>query len=74
MTPSQVLKDAQEHRLTEIRDVLLQARDAPDYNIGSPRALDHLLVHVVALIDALIDGKSPTPSPQESAIRAAEER
>ena len=47
------------NRLKEIRDVLLLARDEPDYNIGSPRALDHLLVHVVALIDALLDGKSP---------------
>lgn len=46
------------NRLKEIRDVLLLARDAPDYNIGSPRALDHLLVHVVGLIDALLDDKS----------------
>jgi hypothetical protein len=41
-------------RLKEIRDVLLEARYTTDYNIGSPAALYHLLVHVVALIDALL--------------------
>jgi len=46
-------------RLTEIRDVLLLARDAPDYNMGTPRAIDHLLVHLVAVIDALIEERIP---------------
>lgn len=42
-------------RLAEIKAVLLEARNTPDYNIGSPRALDHLLVHVVAIIDELME-------------------
>jgi len=40
-------------RTREIRKVLLEARDNPNYAIGSPAAIDHLLVHVVALIDEL---------------------
>jgi len=42
-------------KLKNIRDVLLQVRNETDYNIGSPQALDHLLVHVVHLIDAILD-------------------
>jgi hypothetical protein len=38
-------------RLQEIARVLLEARNAPDYNIGSPRAIDHLLTHVVAALE-----------------------
>lgn len=38
-------------RLREIADVLMQARSAPDYSMGSPRALDHLLTHVVAALE-----------------------
>lgn len=49
------------NRLNEIRYVLLKSRDTAEYNMGSPRALDHLLVHVVALIEALIeDQDAPT--------------
>ncbi|MBY5821462.1 hypothetical protein [Rhizobium leguminosarum] len=50
-------------RLKEIRDVLLVARNEPDYNIGSPRAIDHLLCHLVAAIDAIID--EPVSEPHE---------
>lgn len=35
-----------------IKNVLLKARNETDYNIGSPAALDHLLVHVVYAIEA----------------------
>ena len=38
-------------RLQEIASVLLEARNAPDYNVGSPRALDHLLTHVVGALE-----------------------
>jgi hypothetical protein len=53
-------------RLQEIKVVLLRAREAPDYNMGTPRAIDHLLVHVVALIDALIDERQSPASPPPS--------
>jgi len=42
-------------KMKEIKDVLLQVRHETDYNIGSPQALDHLLCHVVSLIDAILD-------------------
>lgn len=46
-------------RLTEIRDVLLTARNEAAYNMGSPEALDHLLVHVCYVIEAILkDGES----------------
>jgi len=38
--------------LHKIKNVLLKARNETDYNIGSPAALDHLLVHVVYAIEA----------------------
>lgn len=44
--------------LAEIRKVLTEARRTPDYNMGSPAALDHLTVHVIALIDALQGDKT----------------
>jgi len=53
-------------RLKEIRDVLMVARNEPDYNIGSPRAIDHLLCHLVAAIDAIIDEQSPVSNPDSS--------
>jgi hypothetical protein len=42
-------------RLKEIHDILLNARSHPQYQIGSPDAIDHLLVHVVGIIQALLD-------------------
>lgn len=43
--------------LNEIRDILLQARNETDYSIDSPQALDHLLVHVVRLIDVILESE-----------------
>lgn len=41
--------------LAAIRAALVEARNTTDYQIGSPAALDHLVVHIIGLIDA-IDG------------------
>jgi len=51
-------------KLNELKDVLLKAREAPDYCVGSPRAIDHLLMHVVYLIDIMVDGRK-TPKDAE---------
>lgn len=40
----------------EIKEVLKEARHTAHYNMGSPQALDHLLMHVVYLIEAILDG------------------
>lgn len=54
-----------EDRLIEIKDTLLNARNSFHYNTGSPTALDHLLVHVVYLIDGLIeDERKSAPTPE----------
>lgn len=39
--------------LAELRDNLLQVRNHTHFNIGSPQAIDHLLITIVAVIDAL---------------------
>ncbi len=44
-------------QLAGIKDALLKARYEPDYCAGTPRAIDHLLMHVVYLIEAIIDGR-----------------
>lgn len=41
--------------LHEIKDVLREARYNPHYSIGSPQAIDHLLMHVVYAIEAILD-------------------
>lgn len=40
-------------RLKEIREVLIEARKTPDYDIASPRAFDNLVVHVIAAIEEM---------------------
>ncbi len=42
--------------LNEIKDVLREARYNPHYSMGSPQAIDHLLMHVVYAIEAILDG------------------
>ncbi len=42
--------------LNEIKEVLKEARHSAHYNMGSPQAIDHLLMHVVYLIEVIIDG------------------
>jgi len=48
-------------RLKEIHDILLNAKNHPQYQIGSPDAIDHLLVHVVGIIQALLDEAPSEP-------------
>jgi hypothetical protein len=37
----------------EIKANLLEARNHPYFNIGAPQAIDHLLISILALIDAI---------------------
>lgn len=39
--------------LDEIKANLLEVRNHTQFNIGSPSAIDHLLISIVALIDAI---------------------
>lgn len=44
--------------LAEIKANLLEVRNNTNFNIGSPAAIDHLLVSIVLVIDA-IEAHSP---------------
>lgn len=50
--------------LEEIKQNLLEVRNHTHFNIGSPQAIDHLLISLVAVIDAISQAQ-PTPSKQE---------
>lgn len=39
--------------LDEIRANLLEVRNHVQFNIGSPQAIDHLLISIVSVIDAI---------------------
>lgn len=54
--------------MKEIRDILLQARNDPEYNMGSPRALDHLLVHVVGIIECILEEDEKDNELQDTSI------
>lgn len=41
--------------LEDIKANLLEVRDNVHFNIGSPQAIDHLLVSLVMIIDAIKD-------------------
>ena len=51
--------------LEDIKANLLEARDNVHFNIGSPAAIDHLLVSIVCVIDALLYSKAPFPTTQK---------
>lgn len=46
--------------LDEIKENLLEVRNHTHFNIGSPQAIDHLLISLVAIIDAI---RVSTPQP-----------
>jgi hypothetical protein len=48
-------------RLRELREVLIEARKSVDYDIASPRAFDHLVTHIIALIAELESIESRRP-------------
>lgn len=43
--------------LDQIKQNLLEVRNHTHFNIGSPQAIDHLLVSLVAVIDAIQEKK-----------------
>lgn len=45
--------------LDEIRANLLDVRNHTHFNIGSPQAIDHLLISLVAVIDAILAAPHP---------------
>jgi hypothetical protein len=50
--------------LDEIKANLLEVRNHTHFNIGSPQAIDHLLISMVAIIDA-IQVSTPQPNVDE---------
>jgi hypothetical protein len=53
---------AKKPTLAEIRDNLLEVRNHAQFNIGSPAAIDHLLVSLVCVIDALQEAPPHPPT------------
>lgn len=47
--------------LDEIKANLLEVRNHTHFNIGSPQAIDHLLVSILAVIDAIQAEKHHAP-------------
>lgn len=45
--------------LEQIKQNLLEVRNHTHFNIGSPQAIDHLLISLVAVIDAIESRKRP---------------
>lgn len=68
-TPERVSKQMSETpTLAEIRSNLLEVRNHMQFNIGSPAAIDHLLISIVSVIDALQAEKSPSKPVESSQL------
>lgn len=61
------MSDTTRPSLEDIRSNLLEVRDNVHFNIGSPQAIDHLLISIVAVIDAIM-ALPPPPNPHSEKV------